>query len=69
MRPLSRYLKIDPSKRSKMPSFHPDVVYSKFNKKALDVLVRSGAMDGLIDDRFAGRKHFWSAVAVDRPKE
>jgi hypothetical protein len=25
-------------------------------------------MDGLIDDRFTGRKHFWSAVAVDRPK-
>jgi DNA polymerase III alpha subunit len=48
--------------------FHPDVVYSKLNKKALDVLVRSGAMDGLIDDRFTGRKHFWSAVAVDRPK-
>ena len=48
--------------------FHPDVVYSKFNKKALDVLVRSGAMDGLIDERFTGRKHFWSAVAVDRPK-
>ena len=48
--------------------FHPDVVYSKLNKKALDVLVRSGAMDGLIDNRFSGRKHFWSAVAVDRPK-
>jgi len=48
--------------------FHPDVVYSKLNKKALDVLVRSGAMDGLIDERFNGRKHFWSAVAVDRPK-
>jgi len=48
--------------------FHPDVVYSKLNKKALDVLVRSGAMDSLMDERFAGRKHFWSAAAVDRPK-
>jgi DNA polymerase-3 subunit alpha len=48
--------------------FHPDIVYSKLNKKALDVLIRSGAMDGLIDDRFSGRKHFWSAIAVDRPK-
>jgi len=48
--------------------FHPEVVYSKLNKKALDVLVRSGAMDSLMDDRFTGRKHFWSAVAVDRPK-
>jgi len=48
--------------------FHPDVIYSKLNKKALDVLVRSGAMDNLMDERFTGRKHFWSAVAVDRPK-
>ena len=46
--------------------FHDDIVYSKLNKKALDVLVRSGAMNSLMDDRFTGRKHFWSAVAVDR---
>jgi DNA polymerase III alpha subunit len=46
--------------------FHDDIVYSKLNKKALDVLVRSGAMNKLIDDRFTGRKHFWSTVAVDR---
>ena len=46
--------------------FHDDIVYSKLNKKALDVLVRSGALNKLMDDRFTGRKHFWSAVAVDR---
>jgi len=46
--------------------FHDDIVYSKLNKKALDVLVRSGALNNLMDDRFTGRKHFWSAVAVDR---
>jgi len=46
--------------------FHDDIVYSKLNKKALDVLVRSGALHNLMDDRFTGRKHFWSAVAVDR---
>ena len=46
--------------------FHDDIIYSKLNKKALDVLVRSGAMNNLMDDRFTGRKHFWSAVAVDR---
>ena len=46
--------------------FHEEIVYSKLNKKALDVLVRSGAMNNLIDDRFTGRKHFWSAVAVER---
>ena len=38
------------------------------NKKALDVMIRGGALDGLVDDRFTGLKHFWSAVAVDRPK-
>ena len=48
--------------------FNENIIYSKLNKKALDVLCRSGAMDELIDERFTGRKHFWSAMAVDRPK-
>jgi DNA polymerase-3 subunit alpha len=48
--------------------FREEVVYSKLNKKALDVLCRAGAMDSLIDDRFTGRKHFWSAAVVNRPK-
>jgi DNA polymerase-3 subunit alpha len=48
--------------------FHPDVKYSKLNKKALDVLVRAGACNHLVDDRFTGLKHFWSAAVVDRPK-
>ena len=48
--------------------FHPDVTYSKLNKKSVDVLVRSGTLNTLMDDRFTGAKHFWSAVAVDRPK-
>ena len=26
-------------------------------------------MNGLVDDRFSGLKHFWSAVAVDRPRK
>ena len=34
----------------------------------LDILIRSGTLDKLIDDRFTGAKHFWSAVAVDRPR-
>jgi DNA polymerase-3 subunit alpha len=49
--------------------FNDDIVYSKLNKKALDVLIRSGAMKELMDDRFTGGKHFWSAVAVDRPRK
>ena len=48
--------------------FHEEVVYSKLNKKALDVLIRSQALNCLMDDRFSGLKHFWSCVAVDRPK-
>ncbi len=49
--------------------FNENIVYSKLNKKALDVLIRSGACNCLIDNRFTGAKHFWSAVAVDRPRK
>ena len=48
--------------------FNEDILYSKLNKKALDVLCRSGALDSFIDDRFTGAKHFWTCVAVERPK-
>ena len=49
--------------------FNENITYSKLNKKALDVLVRSGTLNELMDDRFTGGKHFWSAVAVDRPRK
>jgi DNA polymerase-3 subunit alpha len=49
--------------------FSDNMVYSKLNKKALDVLVRSQAMNCLMDDRFTGLKHFWSSVAVERPRK
>lgn len=48
--------------------FNDKMTYSKFNKKALDVLIRSGALSDLMDDRFTGQKHLWRAVAEDRPK-
>jgi len=48
--------------------FKEGVTYSKLNKKCLDALCRGGALDGLVDERFTGRKHFWSACIVDRPK-
>jgi DNA polymerase-3 subunit alpha len=48
--------------------FNEDIIYSKLNKKSLDALCRGGALDLLVDDRFTGRKHFWSACIVDRPK-
>ena len=41
---------------------------SKLNKKTLDALCRSGALDNLVDDRFNGCKHFWMSCVQDRPK-
>jgi hypothetical protein len=38
------------------------------NKRCLDALCRAGALDNIMDDRFTGRKHFWSACVVERPK-
>lgn len=57
-----------PFKKIEELIFNEKIVYSKLNKKALDVLIRSQALNCLMDDRFTGLKHFWSAVAVDRPK-
>jgi DNA polymerase-3 subunit alpha len=48
--------------------FNDNVKYNKLNKRGLDALCRSGALNCLMDSRFTGQKHFWSAVAVDRPK-
>ena len=48
--------------------FKEGIVHSKLNKKALDVLCRSGALSTLMDDRFSGMKHLWSAAIADRPK-
>jgi DNA polymerase-3 subunit alpha len=49
--------------------FNEKMVYSKVNKKSIDALVRSQALNGLIDERFTGMKHFWMAVASDRPRK
>ena len=48
--------------------FNKNIVYSKLNKRVLDALIRAEAMNSLLDERFTGLKHFWSAVALDRPK-
>jgi DNA polymerase III alpha subunit len=48
--------------------FREGISYSKLNKKAFDALCRGGALDNIVDDRFTGRKHFWSACIVERPK-
>ena len=51
--------------------FNENIVYSKLNKKALDVLCRAGALDNIWqkDGRFSGAKHFWSACILDRPRK
>ena len=48
--------------------FNQDIVYSKLNKKALNVLTLSGALGALVDNRFSGLKHFWACTVEDRPK-
>ena len=48
--------------------FNENIVYSKLNKRAIDVLCRAGAMKDLIDDRFTGDKHFHSSLCVDKPR-
>ena len=49
--------------------FHEKIVYSKLNKKSIQALTLSQAMNSLVDDRFTGLKHFWNAVAEDRPRK
>ena len=48
--------------------FNEEISYSKLNKKALDVLVRSGACDSMIDERFKHTRHFWMSAVNERPK-
>ena len=48
--------------------FSKEILYSKLNKKALDVLVKAEAVTGLMDDRFDNLKHFWLSVVDNRPK-
>ncbi len=49
--------------------FHPEIVYSKLNKKSIHALTLSQAMNSLIDERFTGLAHFYAAVAEDRPRK
>jgi DNA polymerase-3 subunit alpha len=49
--------------------YNENIVYSKLNKKALDVLVRCNALEELQDKRFKNMKHFWSCVVEEKPKK
>jgi len=68
MSAIDQILEHRPFKNAEDLLFREGVSYSKFNKKALDALTRGGAVDEIMDDRFTGRKHFWSACVVERPK-
>jgi len=48
--------------------FNEECSYSKLNKKSLDALCLSQALNTLIDERFNGLKHFWASICVNRPK-
>ncbi len=48
--------------------FREGMAHNKVNKRVLDALCRVGGLDDLVDSRFTGLKHFWSAIVVDRPK-
>lgn len=48
--------------------FNPEISYSKLNKKSLDVLVRSGACDAIVDSRFKHCRHLWLSIIDNRPK-
>ncbi len=61
-------IKHRPFKKVEELLFHEEMAYNKVNKRVLDAICRSGGLDDLIDDRFTGMKHLWSACIVDRPK-
>ena len=49
--------------------FHDKIVYSKLNKKSIHALALAQALNPLMDERFTGLRHFWTAVAEDRPRK
>ncbi|MCK9596315.1 hypothetical protein M0R19_03985 [Candidatus Pacearchaeota archaeon] len=48
--------------------FNEDMIYRKVNKKIISALVKCGALNNLMDERFENLNHFWLSVAEDRPK-
>lgn len=49
--------------------FNENITYSKLNKKSIDALIRAQALNCLMDKRFTGLEHFWTAVAIQRPRK
>ena len=65
---MDQILEHRPFKNVEELLFNELLVYSKLNKKAIDVLIRAEAMTTLIDERFNNLKHFWTVIASNRPK-
>ena len=49
--------------------FHPEVLYSKLNKKSITALCLAQALTDLVDERFTGLRHFLAACCEDRPRK
>ena len=48
--------------------FNENIKYQKLNKRGIDVLIRSGACNKLMDNRFNHQRHFWLSCAFEKPK-
>jgi len=48
--------------------FNDNIVYSKLNKKCVNVLTKSQALTPLMDERFKNLNHFWMSINGDKPK-
>lgn len=57
-----------PFKNIEQLLFNQNIKYQKLNKRGLDVLIRSGACNNLMDENFLHLRHFWLSCAQDRPK-
>jgi len=66
--PVSEILKYRPFHTVEELIFNPDMNYTKFNKKCLEVLIKSQAANCLIDKRFNHLRHFYLCVCEPRPK-
>jgi DNA polymerase III subunit alpha len=49
--------------------FNENIDYGKMNRKALDVLIRSEALDPFMDSRFANLRHFHLSILGESTKE
>lgn len=66
--PVGEILKYRPFNTIEELLFHPEINYTKFNKKCLEALIKSQAANCLMDNRFSHLRHFYLCVCEPRPK-